>query len=93
MAAGRNFKLNYKQVWALSYMTKYLEGEQVTINPESFEPEDNSFQLAGKVKDEAPDAIWEKLIVEPSGWSIFEMDEDGKLTQDGYEEEEVEDND
>lgn len=88
MAAGKNFHLNYKQCWTMVHMQKYMVDEDLVVNAESYEPEDGSFSFAGKVKDEAPDAVWEGLKVEANGWSIFEMDNEGNISQNGFEDEE-----
>lgn len=83
---AKNFHLNYKQMWKTVHMCKYMENEEIVVNSESYEPEDGSFTFAGKVKDEAPDAVWEGLEVEANGWSIFEMDGEGEVSQNGFEE-------
>lgn len=80
-----NFHLNRKQTWKIVGMQNYCEDEEVVINADSYDEEDQSFTFAAKVKDEAPDSVWEGLIVGESGWCIFEMDGEGNVTQEDEE--------
>jgi hypothetical protein len=79
--AQKNFRINRRQAWTLVNIADYVADEEIVINGESYDPEFESFKFAVQVKDEAPDAIWENLLVNADGWSFYGMYADGNIKQ------------
>lgn len=80
--SAKNFRINRAQAWSIVNIADYCKGEyagEVVINPESFDAETESFRFAVQVKDEAPDSVWESLLVNPNGWSFFGMKYNGEV--------------
>lgn len=80
----KNFRINRAQAWKLVGIADYCKGGyagEIIINGESYDEETESFRFAIQVKDEAPDSIWDGLLVNPDGWSFFGMYYDGKVKQ------------
>jgi hypothetical protein len=58
----------------------YTEDCELVINAESYDPEEQSFNFALRLKDEAPDSVWqfaEQMGVQ-DGWLFLTMDSEGK---------------
>lgn len=84
MAAAKNFPINKVQLFRLSYIAGWCEGGyagEVVINGESYDEEFESFKFAIRVKDEAPNSVWDSLLVNADGWSFFGMYKDGSVKQ------------
>jgi hypothetical protein len=77
----KNFRINRAQAWELVNIAPYCRDEEIVINGESYDEEYESFKFAVQVKDEAPDSVWDGLLVNSDGWSFFGMYRDGKVKQ------------
>lgn len=78
----KNFRMNRQQAWTLSNLAGYCEGDtygEVVINGESYDPEEKTFNFAVKLKDQAPDVIWQKAeqMGLNNGWLFLTMNKDG----------------
>jgi hypothetical protein len=78
-----NFRINKAQAWTLANMGYYAEDEEIVIDAESYDPKAESFVFALQIKDEAPEAVWRGIVVNPNGWSFFTMTASGKVEGDG----------
>lgn len=76
-----NFRLNKKQAWKLSNLASYADDLEIIINADSYNPDEETFNFAYSLKDEAPDAVWRaaESIGMRDGYLFLTMQADGSF--------------